>query len=755
LQIHTRPSIVGRLRGLMLALTLLLAPLLGLISPSTVRAATNYTISNDRECAAFLAAIGAIGQPHSGQCYVYEGTLPAGDTLTLSGGWDLRPQGHPSYPGANFVNLGTITGPLYNAGIFENRGTFTFNGSRYIGGVIDNYGTIIVDGTFGLAGTINNYGVIEITCAGEIRGTGTIVGNPLVESSNCSYTISNDGECAAFLSAIGAIGQPHSGQCYVYEGTLPAGDTLTLSGGWDLRPQSMLAYPGTNFVNLGTITGPLYNAGTFENRGTFTFNGSRYIGGVIDNYGTIIVDGTFGLAGTINNYGVIEITCAGEIRGTGTIVGNPVRNTCPSADTTPPTANPSQNPAADADGWNSSDVTVTWNWADNDAGIGLDLASCTPSSTSSGEGALTLSATCADLSGNVGSASYTVKVDTTAPTISATATTQPNPAGWYTGDVTVTFSCNDVLSGVASCPSDQTLSGEGSAVNSTAQSAIDAAGNSSAPSNLVTVQIDTTAPTLNPTISPSMIRVGQSASASPNATDALSGVASASCDAIDTSTVGTKSVSCTATDNAGNSASASANYTVLPAFPTTAVLDTFDRANGSVGTNWDGLTGTSFYKIATNKLDVQLGGPLVWKATSFGTSQEAFVTLSTLDSKSPSQGVLLKVQTGSIPNAGAISVVYDAKAKAVRVSALRLGQNGAWTLYPNQAATFANGDVLGARAKADGTVQIYKNGTLLTTVTLNTADQQFFNAKGGKIGIWTAAAPNALLDDFGGGTVTP
>jgi beta-glucosidase len=45
--------------------------------------------------------------------------------------------------------------------------------------------------------------------------------------------------------------------------------------------------------------------------------------------------------------------------------------------------------------------------------------------------------------------------------------------------------------------------------------------------------------------------------------------------------------------------------------------------------------------------------------------------------------------------------------------------------------------------------------TLLATVTLNAADQAFFNAKGGKIGIWTVAASNALFDDFGGGTVTP
>jgi hypothetical protein len=189
-------------------------------------------------------------------------------------------------------------------------------------------------------------------------------------------------------------------------------------------------------------------------------------------------------------------------------------------------------------------------------------------------------------------------------------------------------------------------------------------------------------------------------------------------------------------------------------FPSTSVLDTFNRANGKVGSNWEGLTGTDFYKIASNKLDVQLGGPIVWKPSSFGTSQEAFVTLSTIDSKSPSQGLLLKVQTGSVPDTGAITVVYDAKAKAVRVSALRLGAKGAWTLYANQAVIFANNDVLGARARANGKVEIYKNGTLITTVTLNTKDQAFFNAKGGKIGIWSIAASNALFDNFGGGNVT-
>ena len=53
------------------------------------------------------------------------------------------------------------------------------------------------------------------------------------------------------------------------------------------------------------------------------------------------------------------------------------------------------------------------------------------------------------------------------------------------------------------------------------------------------------------------------ATASPNATDALSGVASQSCEPVVTSSIGTKSVSCTATDSAKNTSTKSVTYTVV------------------------------------------------------------------------------------------------------------------------------------------------------------------------------------------------
>ena len=108
-----------------------------------------------------------------------------------------------------------------------------------------------------------------------------------------------------------------------------------------------------------------------------------------------------------------------------------------------------------------------------------------------------MSGTCTDNAGNESApVSFSLKYDATAPTISAAAKTGPNSAGWYNGDVTVGFTCFDATSGVVSCPVDQVLSSEGTAVASTAQTVVDGAGNSSVPSNVITVKIDKSAPVL-------------------------------------------------------------------------------------------------------------------------------------------------------------------------------------------------------------------------------------------------------------------
>jgi hypothetical protein len=469
---------------------------------------------------------------------------------------------------------------------------------------------------------------------------------------------------------------------------------------------------------------------------------------------------------TLNTAGARTLTAtyAGNSKFAGsTAAGEP--HTVNAPDTTPPVITAS---GTKADGspytigtWTNQNVLVDFTCSDAGSGI----ATCPADQVISPDGTFTAEGTATDNAGNSATVSFgPIQIDKSAPTVSAAAATASNGNGWYNSNLTIRFTCTDNLSGVTSCPADEILSGEGSTVSSTAQTITDLAGNSSTPSNIVTVQIDKTAPVVTVTgvSAGGSYPLGSVPTAGCSTTDALSGVAMQATFNVtggDPDGTGNFAATCSgAGDNAGNSAApVSVTYSVTAVVndscTTSALLDNFNRANGGLGSNWAGLTGQTFYKITSNRVDVQLGGPVVWKPTSFGVNQAAFVTLSTLDAGSPSQGVLLKVQSGTIPNAGAIAVVYDNLAKTVRVSTLRLN-TPTWTVYGNTPATFANGDKLVGCVQANGTVRVYQNNTLLTTVTLNAADQGFFNAKGGKIGLWTVAAPNAFFDDFGGGALT-
>ena len=353
-------------------------------------------------------------------------------------------------------------------------------------------------------------------------------------------------------SSCEALGGAWFGDCRWHNGDTPlvvdAGDTLQVS------------VP----VN--------YGAGSFTNNGTIELLGSSFTSYYnYVNSGTISVGSgaSFNNAqGTFTNNGTITVACGGTV--TGTITGNqPVYP----PDCVAPTATPTQLPAANAAGWNNSTVTVLWGWADEAGGSGLNppgiFSNCITPTTVTDEGITELHSSCTDLAGNTGHASYTVKIDETAPTISAAATTPPNGAGWYKGNVTVHFTCSDALSGLtaSACPADQTLSAEVSAVSSTAQTVTDKAGNVSSPSNVVTVKIDKTAPALAPVVSPNPVALGGSATATPHATDTGgSGIDSESCGTPNTSTVGDHTVTCSATDLAGNTNTTVVHYTVSYGF---------------------------------------------------------------------------------------------------------------------------------------------------------------------------------------------
>jgi hypothetical protein len=132
--------------------------------------------------------------------------------------------------------------------------------------------------------------------------------------------------------------------------------------------------------------------------------------------------------------------------------------------------------------------------------------------------------------------------------------------GWYNHPVTFSADGTDATSGIDSCQS-SAYSGPDSATASASRSCTDLAGNTA--SDSVAFKYDATAPTLNPSVSPNPVVLNATASASPGASDATSGVASAACGPVDTSSVGSHAVACTASDNAGNQASKSATYSVI------------------------------------------------------------------------------------------------------------------------------------------------------------------------------------------------
>jgi hypothetical protein len=151
--------------------------------------------------------------------------------------------------------------------------------------------------------------------------------------------------------------------------------------------------------------------------------------------------------------------------------------------------------------------------------------------------------------------------DTTPPVISKVVTGTLGNNGWYTSDVNVDWTVSDPESDISSqggCD-DVSVTTDQAATTYTCE-ATSAGGTSS---ESVTIKRDATAPTLNPSVSPNPVLLNGSATADAGAQDILSGIASQSCDPVDTTNVGAnKSVSCSATDNAGNTNSASANYSV-------------------------------------------------------------------------------------------------------------------------------------------------------------------------------------------------
>jgi hypothetical protein len=224
-----------------------------------------------------------------------------------------------------------------------------------------------------------------------------------------------------------------------------------------------------------------------------------------------------------------------------------------------------------------------------------------------------------------------INIDKTAPTVNANASPGPNGNGWNNTNVTVTFSGSDGLSGIATCDSAVPLTNEGAGQTATG-SCTDRAGNS-ASAAVSGINIDKTAPTLNPVVTPIPVLLNGSATASAGATDNLSGIDSHGCDTPVTNSVGPHTVACAAMDRAGNTANGNGSYTVQYATgvscygaPGHTILQPID-ADGSSVFKWKSIVPAKFRVCDAN--GAPIGTPGV--VTSFKLVQKISGAVTSVD----------------------------------------------------------------------------------------------------------------------------
>jgi parallel beta-helix repeat protein len=246
-------------------------------------------------------------------------------------------------------------------------------------------------------------------------------------------------------------------------------------------------------------------------------------------------------------------------------------------DSIPPTTTIALSGTLGNNDWYISDVLVTLTAADNEGGSGVKNTEYSLDNvvwivyagpfTLDTDGEKTVYYRSTDNRDNVETAkSQGLKIDETNPIITGAPTTSPNVNGWYNSDVTVKFTCEDSTSGPDESFFDVFVTLEG--LDQSAEgTCTDNAGNT-ADAVVENINIDKTKPTITITtpIATNYL-LNQNVLADWTASDASSGIDTAigttpSGNSIDTGTVGSKTFTVTATDNAGNSYTQTVAYSV-------------------------------------------------------------------------------------------------------------------------------------------------------------------------------------------------
>ena len=394
--------------------------------------------------------------------------------------------------------------------------------------------------------------VTEDTNGQEITGTVTDLAG---HTATASLTVKLDTIAPAIQAIVSSEG-PTAGDVTVTFACLDSG-----SGVEACPPARVLTTEGAGQVVTGTVTDRAGNSATASvtvtiDRSRPTIIASLDRGANAAGWHNAPVTVTF----TCEDPGGNVLSCPAPVvvstDGANQIVTGTVTDQAGNTATTSITVNldttaPAISAAAPA-GWSRTPATVTFACEDALSGV----AQCQEPVVVSGDGTHAVVGAVSDRAGNVAQATAQVRIDTVAPTISASAERAPNAAGWYNAPVTVSFTCADEGSGVSACAPPITVSTEGTATPVTG-TVTDAAGNTASVS--LPINLDTTPPVVRVTGVPAWSRTDVTAMFV--CEDAGSGIVSCP-DARTVTQAGSTVVEGVATDAAGNSTKATATVRI-------------------------------------------------------------------------------------------------------------------------------------------------------------------------------------------------
>lgn len=516
-------------------------------------------------------------------------------TISVQSGGNL-------YVFSTLTNYGSITldnfGQLLNdATLFNYGGTITNNYSgAFNNGILNNNGTITNNlGTF----DIGQQGVVNNRLHGVFTNTGNLINNGIF-NNGCGAVFTGSPQANpityASCSATSAAIIPNTASA-------STGSSLVLNATVTDTSSAPATPAGTVSWNDGSA------GGKFANPGTCTLAGTGSAGSCTISYTAPLSAKTV----------IITVQYAGDLAHSSSSAASHLTVIAP--DTEPPTTSATLAGTAGANGWYTSQVTVTLAPTDNPGGSGVKSTSYSldggPQTIYAvpviitGDANHTLAFNSTDKAGNAEVPHILhVAIDTTPPTITVPPDVTKEARGPLTRAFLGTATATDAVDGPVTVTNNATARYPvGTAVIQ--YSATDLAGKTATAFQHVTIT-DTTPPTLQV---PSQITVqatgptGASVSYLANATDLVDGPVTPVCTPQSGSTFayGNTTVTCSATDSHGNTATGTFDVNVQNKIPPTVSISS--PADNSIDT-------TATVQVSGTASDIVSVSNVSWKVDS-------------------------------------------------------------------------------------------------------------------------------------------